>query len=155
MAELTSVTRFGEISDLYHNVKTIWPFWKGSISICQSYELTLAKFKCYWANSHCWKWQNIKNNLAIWSHYHWLVYFVSYDQGPKTISSNRYTTLSIPCSFCLESHSKRERFILEDILSGLCRKGLAYRANYSSTKMEFKLLKLTEIWQWNGQNWTI
>ena len=35
---------------------------KGSISIRQSFELTLANFIYYWANSHCLKWQNIKNN---------------------------------------------------------------------------------------------
>ena len=33
------------------------------LSLC-----TLANFICYWVNSLSWKWQNIKNNLAIWSH---------------------------------------------------------------------------------------
>ena len=54
---MTSVTRFGEFSPLYHSIKKLWPFWKGSISICQSFEPTLANFIRY---PHCWKWQNIK-----------------------------------------------------------------------------------------------
>ena len=33
------------------------------LSLC-----TLANSICYWVNSLSWKWQNIKNNLAIWSH---------------------------------------------------------------------------------------
>ena len=49
----SGVTRFGEVSPLYHNIKILWPFWKGSISICQSFELTLANFLCYRANSLC------------------------------------------------------------------------------------------------------
>ena len=38
----TSVTRFGEISPLWHNVKTLWPFWKCSFSIWPNFELNLA-----------------------------------------------------------------------------------------------------------------
>ena len=32
-----SVTWFGEISLLWHNAKTLWPFWKCSFSICQRF----------------------------------------------------------------------------------------------------------------------
>ena len=60
LALTDSVTRFGEILPLNHNNKNLWPFSKDSNRIWQSFELTLANIICYWANSHCWKWQNIK-----------------------------------------------------------------------------------------------
>ena len=43
-----SVTRFGEISRLWHNVKALWPFWKCSLCIWLNVELMLANFLCYW-----------------------------------------------------------------------------------------------------------
>ena len=42
-----SVTRFGEISPLRHNVKKLWPCWKGSFSVFRIFELTLANFICF------------------------------------------------------------------------------------------------------------
>ena len=69
-----------DLEIFHHFTKT---FWKGLISICKSFELTLANFICYWANSHCSIWQNIKHNLAIWSHWNgltkkqqpWLIFY--------------------------------------------------------------------------------
>ena len=43
------VTRFGEISPLWHNVKKLWPFWKSSFCIWKDLELTLANFICFGA----------------------------------------------------------------------------------------------------------
>ena len=64
---LTILTQIQCEQKIWRNFATLppheklWPFWKGSIDIWQSFELTLANFKWYWANNHCWKW-----NLAIW-----------------------------------------------------------------------------------------
>ena len=42
---------------IFHHIKNLWLFKRVQIVFCQSFELTLANFKCYWANSHCWKWK--------------------------------------------------------------------------------------------------
>ena len=64
------VTRFGEISPLWHNVKKLWPFWKSSFCIWKDLELTLANFICFGAIFQFCKCTNIKkNNRAIWSHW--------------------------------------------------------------------------------------
>ena len=54
-----SVTRFGEISPLWHNVRKLGPLWMGWVGIRQNFELTLANFTFYGAKSHRWKWPNI------------------------------------------------------------------------------------------------
>ena len=57
---LTSVTRFGEISTLWSYVIKHWPFWNGSFTVWQNFELTLAIFIWFWANVQCCKWPNIE-----------------------------------------------------------------------------------------------
>ena len=54
-----SITRFGEISPIWHNFKTLWLFWKCPFRMCQNFDLI-------WANFYC---QNLKNILATWSHW--------------------------------------------------------------------------------------
>ena len=54
----TSVTRFCEISPLWHNFKVLGKFLC-VFSIWQNVDPTLAKMSCYWANLHCWRWPNI------------------------------------------------------------------------------------------------
>ena len=66
-----SVTRFGEISRLWHNVKALWPFWKCSLCIWQNVELMLANFLCYWTYFDGVNSQILKViYLVIWSHWH-------------------------------------------------------------------------------------
>ena len=50
-----SVTRFGEILALCHNVKKLWSFWKSSFSIWKHFEPSLANFICFWAIFQCCK----------------------------------------------------------------------------------------------------
>ena len=92
-----SVTRFGEISSL-------WPFWKGSFSIWQNFELTLFNFKCYRANCHSWKWPKIEQTIYPSGHtdqegkkgssFHLLKLYSRDAQGPRRAvptSSSRST----------------------------------------------------------------
>ena len=64
-----SVTRFGKISPVLHNIKKLWPFWKGSNSICQSFELTWANLDAIGQVVIVENGKILKSNLAIWSHY--------------------------------------------------------------------------------------
>ena len=43
-----SVTRSGEISPLWHNFQSLGQIFKGSFSIWQNFDPTLAKMLCYW-----------------------------------------------------------------------------------------------------------
>ena len=56
----TSVIRSGKISPIWLKFKTLWQFFEGLFSIWRNPELTLVKFKCYWANSHGCKWAIIE-----------------------------------------------------------------------------------------------
>ena len=68
---VTSVTRFGDISPLWHDVKTLWQFWMCSISICQNFELILANLLCDYAYFHWCKEKNIKYAaIAQWIRLH-------------------------------------------------------------------------------------
>ena len=49
---MASVTRFGEKLPIWHNIKTLWPFWKCSFSMSQIFELILANLLCSLANFH-------------------------------------------------------------------------------------------------------
>ena len=44
LSDACSVTRYGEISPLWHDVTYLWPFWKGSVSIWQNVELANVNF---------------------------------------------------------------------------------------------------------------
>ena len=65
---LISVTRFGEFSQLWHYVKKLWPFWNGSFSILQNFQITLVNFICYLTNFHCFKWPKIERTIEPSSH---------------------------------------------------------------------------------------
>ena len=58
-----SVTRFGEVSPLWHDFRKLWSFWKGSFGIWQNFELTLVNFICCWAKFHCCKWPKIEQTI--------------------------------------------------------------------------------------------
>ena len=51
-----SVTRFGKISPLWHNFKSLGQFFEGLISIWKKFNLTLAKMLSYRASLHCCRW---------------------------------------------------------------------------------------------------
>ena len=54
-----SVTRFGDISPLWHDVKNLWPFWNSLFGIWQNFELTLT-------SNLIWQWAifNVENGLG-------------------------------------------------------------------------------------------
>ena len=47
------VTRFGEISPLWHNFKSLRQIFESLFIIWQNVYFTLAKMLCYWASFHC------------------------------------------------------------------------------------------------------
>ena len=55
----SSVTRLGASSPLWRDLIKLWTFGKGSFTIGQNFEHTLANIKWFWANVHCYKWPNI------------------------------------------------------------------------------------------------
>ena len=65
---LNSVTRFGEISPLWHNIKKHLSFWKSSFSIWKHFELTFGNFKWFWPIFQFCKYQNIKQILQQSGH---------------------------------------------------------------------------------------
>ena len=56
----TSVTRFGEISPLWQNLKSLWQFFGGLYCIGRNVEPNWAK-KLFWTNFHCCYWPIIEN----------------------------------------------------------------------------------------------
>ena len=54
-----SVTRFGEISPVCRNFKSLGYFWYGLFSIWQTFVQTFAFF-CHWPNFQCCKWSQIE-----------------------------------------------------------------------------------------------
>ena len=56
-----SVTRFTEISPL-------WPFWMGSFSILQNFQIIFVNFICCRANFHCCKWPKIQQTIYLSGH---------------------------------------------------------------------------------------
>ena len=58
--QVTTVTRFGEVSPLWQNVKKTNFILKGVFSFRQNFELIWAKFICYWENFHYCKCPNNK-----------------------------------------------------------------------------------------------
>ena len=65
----SSMTRLGKILPLWQNLKVFRQLLKALFTIWQSFEPTLANILYFWANLHYFKWQNIENILAIWSHW--------------------------------------------------------------------------------------
>ena len=63
-----SVTRFGEISPLWQNLRCLWQIFEGLFDFWHSLKPTLAIF--YAIGQFCIdvKFQILKNNLDIWSH---------------------------------------------------------------------------------------
>ena len=57
------VTSLGEISPLWHDVKKLWPFWKGFFSIWRKFQITLVNFICYYANFQSCKRPKIKQAI--------------------------------------------------------------------------------------------
>ena len=57
------MTKFGEISPLWQNIKNIWQLYEGLISIWQTFEPTLENSMCFWANLRCCKWPNIEQTF--------------------------------------------------------------------------------------------
>ena len=64
-----SVTRFGKISSLWQNFKSLWQFLKLYPVFGKIFNLLWTNFLCFWTNFHCLKWQKMKTNLFIWSHW--------------------------------------------------------------------------------------
>ena len=62
------MTRFGEISPLWQNLKSLWQFFEGKFSIWQHLWPILANFVCSWANFNWWKWSNIEKILQTSGH---------------------------------------------------------------------------------------
>ena len=58
-----SVTRFGEISPIWQNFKTIWQLVEGSISVWQTFEAIWENSMCFRANLRCFKWPNIEQTF--------------------------------------------------------------------------------------------
>ena len=50
----------------------------------QLFTSALEFFLCFWVNFQCYKWPNIENNLAIWSHWAGRWYWLSSDLTSKT-----------------------------------------------------------------------
>ena len=64
-----SVTRFGVISPLWQNFKTLWQSLEGLFSICQNCKPILTNISSKWQSFIVVNGQKLKkNNLAIWSH---------------------------------------------------------------------------------------
>ena len=63
-----SVTRFLEISPLWHNFKSLGQCFETLFSIWQNFNHTLAKMLCYWTFFFLVDVQIFLTNLAIWSH---------------------------------------------------------------------------------------
>ena len=52
LSSTNSVTRFGEISPLWQNFKSLWLLFEGLICIGQNFEPNWANFHfCYWPNT--------------------------------------------------------------------------------------------------------
>ena len=68
-----SVTRFGKISPLWHNFKSLGQFFEGLISIWKKFNLTLAKMLSYRASLHCCRWPH---TLKQFSHLVTLISFL-------------------------------------------------------------------------------
>ena len=80
-----SVTKFGEISPLWHNLQSLGQFLDGLFTIWQNFEPTLASFIYFWANFHRCKWPNVENDIAIWSHKRFHSFYSAVDSTAPTI----------------------------------------------------------------------
>ena len=59
---ISSATRFGEISPLWHKLKCLWQFYEGLFRIWQKLSPTSLNFVYNWAIFHkCSKWTNNEN----------------------------------------------------------------------------------------------
>ena len=65
---ICTVTRFGEISPLWPNLKSFGQLIESLFSIWQTFEPGLTNFVSNWAISYSCYWPNIENNLSLWSH---------------------------------------------------------------------------------------
>ena len=60
--DLVEFRHFGKILNVVgHLLKALFTIWQG-------FEPTLTNILCYWTNLNWYKWPNIENSLAIWSH---------------------------------------------------------------------------------------
>ena len=66
-----------QCDQIWQNIATLAAFLnlcqivEGLFSVWQNFEPTLAKLLCFGAASQCCEWPNMKNNIAIWSHWTW------------------------------------------------------------------------------------
>ena len=67
------MTRFGEISSLWHKLKHLWQFYERLFSIWQKLLLTLVNFVYNWALFRVIKWtcyENYKSHLVTLQNYY-------------------------------------------------------------------------------------
>ena len=58
------MTRLGEISPLWQNLKVFEQLKKALFTIWQNFEPTLSNILCFWANLHSYKWPNIEKHSS-------------------------------------------------------------------------------------------
>ena len=107
-AILCSVTRFGEISQLWLRFKNLWQTFKAAFIVGQNYATTLAKFHVLWQILNVVNRQILKKNLVI------TLILCNLDIAndiilPKLFTANEFVWLSnalassssiVPCNEC-------------------------------------------------------
>ena len=120
-----SVTRFGKISPLWHNFKSLGEIFQGLFSIWQNFDPTVGKMFYIWVSFECCRWPNILTqfkHLVTLFISPFVLYIGAYIEQDistnKYCSSTFYASKTIPSFTCKWINCSKRLFIGNKMVQG-------------------------------------